>query len=456
MACIILTKGRNSGPLNFVMSKISKIKNISFYTLGCKLNQAESAALANAFGVRGYNIVPFMSPADLTVINTCTVTNDADSKSRQAIRKAIKASPNGRTVVIGCYAQIKPHDLANIAGVDMILGTREKFNLPDYIRELEQDCPEKPLVYVNSFGEEEEYSEAPFISTTSRTRAYLKIQEGCDYYCSYCIIPFARGKPQSRRRIDCLKEAHHLVAKGYRELVLTGINIGTWQEGALDLADLLEQLSDIPGLERIRISSIEPNTISDRLLGLVVERPNICPHLHIPLQSGSPTVLERMRRKYSSADYQQLADRIAAITPGIAWGTDLITGFPGETEQEFEETTAIIEQLPLTYLHVFRYSDRTGTVASKLSDQVDFHVSKDRAAVLRELGRKKKHAFQQQFIGSVQPVLFESADSDGGSAGNTPHYVRVRVPAGAGLENTIRPVKLERVDKSVIHGSLAD
>ncbi len=434
----------------------TKIKTVNFHTLGCKLNQAETDSISAAFKARGYTIVTSRHPADLSVINTCTVTNDADSKSRQAIRAAIKTSPAGRVVVIGCYAQIKPDELQAIDGVDMILGTREKFNLLNYISELELERPEEPLVYVDSTGEEIEYSESPFISTTSRTRAYLKIQEGCDYYCSYCIIPFARGKARSRRLQECLEEARKLVDNGYKEIILTGINIGTWNEDRLVLADLLEQLSGLPDLERIRISSIEPNTTDDRLLKLVSERSNICPHLHIPLQSGSPTVLERMRRKYTLSDYLKLADRISAISPGIAWGTDIIAGFPGETEAEFTQTINIINRLPFTYLHVFRYSSRDGTIASKLSDPVDFHSIKKRAAALRELGARKKLAYQRKFLGTIQPVLFETAYRDGNVSGNTPNYIRVRVPGDDDLSNSIRNVRLIEDQQSFVCGEITD
>ncbi len=423
------------------MNKQSIINTISFYTLGCKLNQAESDAIAENLRRRGYSIVPFKAPADLTVINTCTVTNEADSKSRQMIRSAIKTSPDGRVVAMGCYAQIKPKDLAAIDGVDMVLGTNEKYRLPELLEELVEDRT-SPLVYVNDSGEINDYRESEFISATGRTRAFLKIQEGCDYYCSYCIIPFARGKARSRRYDECLSEAVSLVSKGYRELVLTGINIGTWNDGDKQLVDLLEGLSQVAGLARIRISSIEPNTVTDRLLKLVNDRPNICPHLHIPIQSGSPAVLKRMRRKYQLDDYHNLARRINRIAPGIALGTDIIAGFPGETEEEFGETISAIEELPFTYLHIFRYSNRDGTVAAKLTDHVDYHTTKKRAAILRQMGMKKKEQYSQKYLESVRPVLFESADGNGQISGMTNNYIRVKVSGDENLSNTIWSVRL--------------
>ncbi|NQT98269.1 MAG: tRNA (N(6)-L-threonylcarbamoyladenosine(37)-C(2))-methylthiotransferase MtaB [Candidatus Marinimicrobia bacterium] len=436
------------------MNRQTPIKTVSFHTLGCKLNQAETDAIAADFKSQGYKIVPFRKVADLIVINTCTVTDKADSKSRQMIRNAIKASPRGRIVAMGCYAQIRPEELSAIDGIDMVLGTNEKYHLLQFLKELESGNHAEPLVYVNDIGDITSYHESPFISTTGRTRAYLKIQEGCDYYCSYCIIPFARGKARSRPFYDCLNEARSLVEKGYRELILTGINVGTWHEDDRQLADLLDGLSSVAGLERIRVSSIEPNTVSERLLEMVAERDNICPHLHIPLQSGSPAVLRRMRRKYLLQDYYGLAERIAKIAPDIAWGTDIITGFPGETEDEFQQTISAIQELPFTYLHIFRYSERYGTIASKLPGKVDFQVKKKRAVILRELSTKKKRKYIQKYIGRDQLVLFETTDTQGLFTGMTPNYIRVKVESDQALTNTIQTVKIIRDLGLYVEGQL--
>ena len=436
------------------MNRQIPIKTVSFHTLGCKLNQAETDAIAADFQSQGYKIVPFRKAADLIVINTCTVTDKADSKSRQMIRNAIKASPQGRIVAMGCYAQIRPEELSAIDGIDMVLGTNEKYHLLQFLKELESGNHVEPLVYVNDIGDITNYHESPFISATGRTRAYLKIQEGCDYYCSYCIIPFARGKARSRPFYDCLNEARSLVEKGYRELILTGINVGTWHEDDRQLADLLDGLSSVAGLERIRVSSIEPNTVSERLLEMVAERDNICPHLHIPLQSGSPAVLRRMRRKYLLLDYYGLAERIAKIAPDIAWGTDIITGFPGETEDEFQQTISAIQELPFTYLHIFRYSERYGTIASKLPGKVDFQVKKKRAVILRELSTKKKRKYIQKYIGRNQLVLFETTDTQGLFTGMTPNYIRVKVESDKALTNTIQTVKIIRDLGLYVEGQL--
>ncbi len=437
------------------MKVIKNIKKISFHTLGCKLNQAETDALSTEFSKAGYEIVPFRQASDVTVINTCTVTNEADSKSRQAIRTAVRSSPEGRIVAMGCYAQISPRELAGIEGVDLILGTGEKYRLLDHLKQLEAGKPEQPLMMISSTGEEAEYDQATFISATGRTRAYLKIQEGCNYFCSYCIIPFARGRARSSKLENAVTEARQLVENGFKELVLTGINIGTWDDGDYTLEDILEELSAVPGLARLRISSIEPNTISNRLLELVAGKENICNHLHVPLQSGADSVLERMQRKYTMQDYYHLVERIDKTGGNIALGTDLITGFPGETEAEFTATIEAVTALPFTYLHIFRYSRRDGTVAARLPLPVDYHVAKKRAAILREIGQKKKAEFARRFCGIIQPVLFEKRRKDGLFSGMTDRYIRVLVPSDRDLTNQILPVKLEQEVRGEGLGKLA-
>ncbi|MEE9466628.1 MAG: tRNA (N(6)-L-threonylcarbamoyladenosine(37)-C(2))-methylthiotransferase MtaB, partial [Candidatus Neomarinimicrobiota bacterium] len=346
------------------------IRRASFHTLGCKLNQAETAAVAAQFRERGIEIVPFRQPADLTYINTCTVTHTADSKSRQAIRQAVSASPGGRVVVAGCYSQIKPAEVASLEGVDLILGAREKFQVLNLLTEMVGNRTGRPLVYVTDSDELQTYDESSFISATSRTRAFLKVQEGCDYQCSYCIIPAARGRARSRLLADCLSEANRLVTAGYRELVLTGVNVGTWREGDLEFADLLEEVSDITGLRRLRISSIEPNLITPRLLELMAHHDNICPHLHVPLQHAADRILGAMHRRYKLADYRAVLKRIMSAIPEAAVGADVIVGFPGETQADFDLLAEALREMPLTYLHIFRYSARDGTVAASMADQV--------------------------------------------------------------------------------------
>jgi threonylcarbamoyladenosine tRNA methylthiotransferase MtaB len=315
-----------------------------------------------------------------------------------------------------------------IEGVNLILGTAEKHHLFDHLDGINDS--REPLVFVNDSGEMDSYDESLFVSSSTRTRAFLKIQEGCNYYCSYCIIPFARGKARSRSYVSTIEEAKRLVGEGFREIVLTGINVGTYQHenGEIThLHDLLSGLSDIDGLERIRVSSIEPNTITDDLLHLVKERENICPHLHVPLQSGSDTILETMQRKYTIKEYLEVIERIRTILPDTALGTDVIVGYPGETEKLFQETAERVAELPFTYLHIFRYSPREGTVAARMTEQVPEPVKKERSAVLREIGIKKKKQYAQRFVGKTMPILVENRLDDGNYSGLTPNYLRTMV-----------------------------
>jgi len=436
-----------------VINKNYKIQTVSFYTLGCKLNQAETNSLRTRFVEKGYKVVQFKTPADLTIINTCTVTNSADSKSRQIIRNAIKSSPSGRIIVVGCYSQVNPKELRNIEGVDMILGTHEKYKIFDFLNELDEGKLNEPLIYVGDSDEIESYDETPFISSTGRTRAFLKVQEGCDYFCSYCIIPFARGRARSRKLNDCVNESKKFVDQGYKEVILTGINIGTWNENSLRISDLLDKLSQINGLSRIRVSSIEPNTVTTDLLHLVNERKNIYNHLHIPLQSGSNTVLERMGRKYRIDEYIQLCDRIQNIVPNIGLGTDIITGFPGESDKEFQETMDFISKFPFSYLHIFRYSERNGTVASKMPFKIDQELKKKRSKILHEIGKKKKTSYADKFQNSTQEVLFEMS-KNGFSTGMTSNYIRIGVSSSRNFTNTIQSVKLIENSESFIKGEI--
>ena len=432
------------------------IRRVSFYTLGCKLNQAETASIAALFARRGYEVVPFRQPADLTYINTCTVTNEADAKSRQIIRQAVRASPGGRVVAVGCYAQVKPEEVAALDGVDMVLGTHEKYQIFDLLDRLEGGQRDRPLVRVTDTGDLETYDESPFISATSRTRAFLKVQEGCDYACSYCIIPMARGRARSRPLTSCVSEVRRLVAEGFREVVLTGVNIGTWGDGAHRFHHLLAQVSDVAGLRRVRVSSIEPNLVTDELLKVVAGSEKICPHFHVPLQHASDRILRAMRRRYTMADYRRIMDRITAALPDAAIGADVIVGFPGETDADFQQLADALTRLPTTYHHIFRFSERTGTVAAKLTDPVDPVLRKERSAVLREISRKKEQTYAQRFIGQIKEVYFERSVKEDRWEGLTDNYLRVRVPVnGQRLEQTFQPVRLTGWEDSVLSGTVA-
>jgi threonylcarbamoyladenosine tRNA methylthiotransferase MtaB len=427
------------------------IKTVSFKTLGCKLNQSETDALQAQFTQRGYQVLPFGSQADLTVINTCTVTNEADGKSRAAIRQAIRSSRQGRLVVTGCYAQVSPEALQAIEGVDLILGSDEKYRLFDHLEKIKDGKLEKPSVFVNDYGELSTVSESGFVAATDRTRAFLKIQDGCNFSCSYCIIPFARGRARSRSFQETIDEAKQLVDQGYRELVLTGVNLGTYKwlkEGRHQkFVDLVDVLQNISGLSRIRISSIEPNTVTEELLQLMSQSQVVCPHLHIPLQAGSDEVLKGMNRCYTTEEFSGLMELFQKHLPQAALGTDVIVGFPGESDDFFAEGVDFIQCQPFTYLHVFRYSPRQGTMATRLKDPVPVSVAKKRSHLLQEVSSKLKTNFAQTFLGREEPVLFEEKNDKGAYTGYTPHYLRVATISKTDLTNQIVPVQLNQFTK---------
>jgi len=434
-----------------------EIKSVSFKTLGCKLNQSETDAIQAKFQESGYEVKPFGDNSDLTVINTCTVTNDADSGSRAAIRQAIRNSPEGRIAVTGCYAQVSPNEIKNIPGVDIVLGNDEKYKIFNYLDELKEGKLEDPLVYVNDEGGFAQVSEDGFVSATSRTRAFLKVQEGCDYYCSYCIIPFSRGRARSRSYDDTIQEAKKLVGKGFQEIVLTGINIGTYnfQNGrSYTITDLLDGLQNIDGLKRIRLSSIEPNTITDDLLKLIRDSEVICPHMHIPVQGGNNDQLLAMNRKYSIEEYLSLMDRFRNFLPKAALGTDIIVGFPGETDEHFHNTVDFIQAQPYTYLHIFRYSDRKGTAASKSSEKVDPQLIKKRSQIIHQTGKVLKLNYYRNNLGTETTVLFDQIKK-GMNTGYTNNYVQVQVEAEQNLKKQIRRVKLIEIkDNGLVKGEL--
>ncbi|UCH61839.1 MAG: tRNA (N(6)-L-threonylcarbamoyladenosine(37)-C(2))-methylthiotransferase MtaB [Fidelibacterota bacterium] len=442
------------------------IRQVSFNTLGCKLNQAETDAIATLFRRRGWQVVPFRQESDLTVINTCTVTGEADAKSRQAIRQAIRraarTSPQGKVVVAGCYSQIRPEEAASFEGVDLVLGTREKWRILDLLEQIEGNGPDLPLIHVGNIGVAETYDEAPLVSApipsgcrTGRTRAFLKVQEGCDYHCSYCIVPAARGLGRSRPLESCLEEVCRLVAEGYREVVLTGVNIGTWQEKGLRFNDLLAAMSRVDGLRRIRVSSIEPNLLTDEIIRLVAERENIAPHFHVPLQHASDRVLKAMRRRYCIADYRAVLERIVTAIPDAAIGADVMVGFPGETEKDFRQLAGTLTDLPLTYHHIFRYSERSSTAASHIIGAVDPVVRKERSAVLREISRQRRRQVARRSIGQTRQVHFERPDGNGSWEGLTDNYLRVKVPVPMALDDPFQPVQLTGYGNSALLGRLS-
>ena len=441
-----------SGPLPAIQDKI---KSVSFQTLGCKLNRSETDAIAAEFAARGYRLVPFKEPADLAVINTCTVTGEADAKSRQAISRAARLSGAKWVVAMGCYTQMHAGEAAAIDGVDVVLGSGNKFDVLSLVDELPQATADGPLVLVTPYGEQRQFDDTPFISATSRTRAFLKVQDGCDFACSYCIIPSARGGSRSRPLESCLREARQLVARGYTEAVLTGVNIGDWRAGESRFDDLLDAISRVEGLRRIRVSSIEPNLVTRRTLALMAERDNICPHLHIPLQHSSDKVLKAMRRRYTWDDYQRLAQLALETVPDLAIGADVITGFPGETEEDFEHLARALSDLPAAYYHIFRYSEREGTLATALAGRVEPPERKRRSDILRQIGERRRAEYARGYLRQTRPVLFESEASEGVWSGLTDNYLRVLAPATDDLSARYMPVTLTRFSGGIVTGKLA-
>ncbi len=426
---------------------------VSFHTLGCKLNYAETSSVERQFLDRGYEVVEFGSPADVCVINTCTVTGQADRECRQIIRRALRSSPGAAVVVTGCYAQLASGRIAAMEGVRLVLGSREKFRILDHLAGLENHGCARVLV--SPMAACDEFGPAFTSADDTRTRAFLKVQDGCDYSCSFCTIPFARGRSRSQSVAATRAQAQELVSRGFREIVLTGVNVGDY--GAADgaLPDLLRALHDVPGIARIRISSIEPNLLTEEIVDLVAHSPILCRHFHLPLQSGSDSVLRRMRRRYDTALYRDLVHALHRRMPDCGIGADVIVGFPGETTAEFEETVAFLRDLPVTYLHVFTYSERAGTAAASLPQAVPVHARRSRNAALRALGEAKRRAHGEALLGRRLPVLLEGTVDAGLRFGFTPQYVRVGVPAAGTAENTIVDAQLRVVAPGYCRGELA-
>ena len=424
-------------------------KKVSFYTLGCRLNSAETEEIAAGFKKRGFAIVPFSEAADIVYINTCTVTDKADASSRNTIKRAKKISPNAIIIVAGCYAQMDSERIAQIEGIDLILGTQEKDKVFEYLDSL--DNLDIHIKQNNDFWLASTTNEAG-----AHTRAFLKIQDGCNYMCSYCIIPFARGRSRSVDLEQAIDRAKRLVNDGFKEIVLTGINIGEYNDNAGNrLEDLVEALLSIEGLERFRLGSVEPNTYTDKLLNILKASSKFQPYFHIPLQSGDDDLLKKMRRRYTTDDYKKLIFKINELFPNVGIGADVITGYPEETEEHFSNTYKFMESLPLTHFHVFTYSVRKGTTAAKLK-QIDGATKKARTAKLIELGDKKYDYFVQKNIGEEHKVLFESKNSRGAYEGYTGNFIRVSCSNGIELANTIKNVHIKDYQDSLAEVELLE
>jgi threonylcarbamoyladenosine tRNA methylthiotransferase MtaB len=414
-------------------------RKVSFYTLGCKLNYAETSTIARLFREQGFREVRFGEPADIVVINTCTVTASADKKCRNIISRSVRSSPGAYIAVVGCYSQLKADELARIPGVDLVLGSREKFHILDYAK----DFSKRGNAEIYSCEIRSDESFASSYSLAGRTRSFLKIQDGCDYFCSYCTIPLARGKSRSAPVDDILLQASEIAFRGVKEVVLTGVNIGDFgKRGEGSLYELLRALNNQKGIERFRVSSIEPDLLTDEIIDFIAGNDRFAPHFHLPLQSGCDRILELMKRKY---DRQLFAERVARIRekiPDAGIGADVITGFPGETDEDFSETCRFIEEIPITMLHVFSYSDRSNTRASALEAKVPPGEKERRSRILHCTAGEKLKSFQSDMLGQLHRVLFESIGKNGRLSGFTGNYLRVEVTADDNLVNMMASVRL--------------
>ena len=429
---------------------MSAQKKVAFYTLGCKLNFSETSTIARSFQSEGFDRVEFSEKADIYVINTCTVTDNADKRFKSIVKSALKQNDQAFLIAIGCYAQLKPEELAAIDGVDMVLGATEKFKVTDYINDLSK----------NEMGEVHscEIEEADFYvgsySIGDRTRAFLKVQDGCDYKCTYCTIPLARGISRSDELENVLKNAKEISEKGIKEIVLTGVNIGDYGKGEFGnkkhehtFNELVQALDTVEGIHRLRISSIEPNLLTNETIDFVASSNSFVPHFHIPLQSGSDALLKLMKRRYLKETYDNRVDAIKKTMPNACIGVDVIVGFPGETDELFLETYNYLNQLDISYLHVFTYSERPNTEAFDMGGVIPKKIRAKRSKMLRGLSVKKRRAFYENQLGNKLTVLFESENKEGFIHGFTENYVKVKTPWNPELVNTLQEIKLTKIDE---------
>ena len=426
-------------------------KTAAFHTLGCKLNFAETSTIARQLTNAGYEKVSFEDHANVYVINTCSVTENADRECKLHVKRAMKANPEGLVVILGCYAQLKPEEISAIEGVDLVLGAKEKFNILSYLDDL-QKTENHGLIHSCEIDETDFFIGS--YSIGDRTRAFLKVQDGCDYKCTYCTIPLARGISRSDTIESVVKNAQEIAKKGIKEIVLTGVNIGDYGKGEFGnkrhehtFLDLITELDKVNGIERIRISSIEPNLLKDESIDLVSKSKSFVPHFHIPLQSGSDDLLKLMKRRYLTSLYRNRVAKIREVMPDSCIGVDVIVGFPGETEEKFMETYQFLNELPISYLHVFTYSERENTEAAVMTGLVPIPERKRRNKMLRILSEKKKMAFYLTQIGKTLPVLWEHENKNGMMFGFTENYVRVQKPFDMNAVNKIELLKLQRLEE---------
>ena len=425
-------------------------KRVAFHTLGCKLNFSETATISRDFICHGFEKVDYRDKADIYVLNTCSVTENADKEARKLIRQAKRRNPESSVAVIGCYAQLKPNDIAAITGVDMVLGAQEKFNLLNHLDTIDLNGGTKVIQseidHVHKF--------TPSYSSGERTRSFLKVQDGCDYTCSFCTIPLARGKSRSDSIENTMKVAKEVAQTDTRELVLTGVNIGDFGKGTSEtFFDLIQQLDTLDGIDRIRISSIEPNLFTDEIIEFCAGSQKFMPHFHVPLQSGSDKILGDMRRRYKRDLYKNRVEKIKSVLPDACIGVDVIVGFPGETNNDFLNTYNFLNELEISYLHVFTYSERPDTDAVEMGEVVSKEKRSERSRMLHILSDKKRRFFHDQFVNQRRPVLFENM-KNGKLLGHTDNYIQVQTDGTPDLINTIHPVKLSENYGRFVQGIL--
>jgi threonylcarbamoyladenosine tRNA methylthiotransferase MtaB len=418
-------------------------KKVTFYTLGCKLNFSETSTIARMFEEKGYARVDFLEQPDVYVINTCSVTENANKKCKQIVKKALTHNPNAFVAIIGCYAQLKPQEIASIYGVDIVLGANEKFRLIEKLQSVEKkqeaEIWNSDIRTVNTF--------IPSYSKGDRTRSFLKIQDGCDYFCTFCTIPLARGKSRSNTIEETLHTAMQVAQSGIKEVVLTGVNIGDFgKQHNQNFLDLIKQLDTIEGIERYRISSIEPNLLTDEIIKFIAHSKKFTPHFHIPLQSGSDKILSAMRRKYKREVYTSRVQLIKKLIPNACIGVDIIVGFPGETHNDFLETYNYLNELDVSYLHVFSYSERENTSALKIKEVVPAHERSERNKMLHILSEKKKRAFYETQLGKTEYVIFETEQNNNKMHGFTRNYIKTSIPYTKELINKLTPIILKEID----------
>ena len=419
-------------------------KKVAFYTLGCKLNFSETSTISRQLTDLGFSKSEFNNGADLFVINTCSVTENANKECRRIIRKAKKISPQSNVIITGCYAQLKPESISNIEGVDMVVGANEKFNIPKLLKNFSNKtteihgCSINNLNYFSSF------------SLQDRTRSFLKVQDGCDYPCTYCTIPLARGKSRSDNIQNIVKNAKEIAKNGIKEIVLTGVNIGDFKEDKQRFIDLIRELEKVQGIERYRISSIEPNLITDEIIDFVKRSNKFMPHFHIPLQSGSDNILRLMKRRYNTGLYFEKIKKIKQEIPNVCLGADVIVGFPGEDDNEFNKTLNFIKDLDISYLHVFSYSERENTKAILMDNKVPKNKISERSKMLRILSNKLQRKFYLNYQETEQSVLFEQDNKDGFMHGFTKNYIKVKVPFDKSFVKTNSKVLLNKMDDTLI------